>query len=120
MAKTNYSNAFAKFLNNDVKTAKIEALDGAEIKYRDLTMAESDAFTNRLIKDVKKDGKADIDFVEANKIKYEKVALILIEPQMTVEELRAFPSSAAEAINEINALVDQAVGQEADEGNLED
>ena len=33
MAKTDFSNAFAKFANHEVKIAKIKALDGAEIKY---------------------------------------------------------------------------------------
>jgi hypothetical protein len=105
MAKTDFSNAFAKFANHEVKTATIKALDGAEVQYRELTMAENDAFTKRLIKDFGKDGKeAEIDFNEANEIKYEKVALMLIEPKMTIEDLKALPASAIDAINEINAL----------------
>jgi len=121
MAKIDFSKAFAKFANNEVKTAKIEALDGAEIKYRDLTMSENDAFTNRLIKGVDKQGEAEIDYAEANEIKYEKAAMILVEPKMTVEELKALPASAAEAINEINALIDAQKDDVATpEGNLED
>ena len=121
MAKTDFSQAFAKFANNEVKTAKIKALDNAEIKYRELTMAENDAFTNRLIKDVTKDGEAEIDFKEANEIKYEKAAMILVEPTMTVKELKALPASTSEAINEINALVEAQKDDIAgSEGNSED
>ena len=104
MAKTDFSQAFAKFANHEVKTAFIKALD-AEIQYRELTMQENDEFTKRLIKDFGTDGKnAEIDFEEANEIKYEKVSVMLVEPKMTVEDLKALPASAIEAINEINAL----------------
>jgi len=121
MAKIDFSKAFAKFANNEVKTAKIEALDGAEVKYRELTMTENDAFTNRLIKGVDKHGEAEIDYAEANEIKYEKAAMILVEPKMTVEDLKALPASASEAINEINALAEAQKDDIAgSEGNLED
>jgi len=106
MAKIDYSNAFAKFANHEVKTAMIKAL-GAEIKYRDLTMAEVDVFSKRMIKGYGEDNRTpEIDFDEATEIKYEKVAMIMIEPKMTVEQLKALPAAAIEAINEINALVD--------------
>ena len=106
MAKTDFSNAFAKFENHEVKTATIKAL-GADIQYRELTMAEVDTFSKRLIKGYGSDNKTpEIDFDEANEIKYEKVATILIDPKMTVKQLKALPASAVEAINEINALVD--------------
>ena len=120
MAKTDFSNAFAKFANHEIKVATIKALDNAEVKYRELTMAENDAFTKRLIKDFGKDGKdAEIDFNEANEIKYEKVALMLVEPKMTIEMLKDLPASAIDAINEINALGE--LKDEVDEkGNSDD
>ncbi len=118
MAKTAID-PFAIFVNNEVKKAKIEALNGYEITYRELTMHESDAFTTRLIKGVKDDGTADVDFTEANKIKYEKLSLILIDPKKTVEELEAMSASAGAAINEINALVEDKKDEVDDEGNSE-
>jgi hypothetical protein len=119
MAKTDFSNAFAKFANHEVKTAKIKALDGAEIKYRELTMAETDAFTARIVKKYATDNAdAEIDFNAAAEIKYEKVALMLIEPKMTVEELKALPASATAAITEINSLVEDD-DMVDNEGNLE-
>ena len=109
MAKK-FENAFAMFNATETKTAKIEALGGAEIEYRELTMAEQDAFSKRIVKSYGADGKSpEIDFEEANKIKYEKAALVLITPAMTVDDLMGLPASAADAINEINALVDPEV-----------
>jgi len=103
MAKTDYSNAFAKFANHTVKTAKIEALDGAEIKYRDLTMAEGDEFSKRLIKGYGEDGQTpEIDYNAANEIKYEKAALILIDPPKTVEELKEIYAGRVDVIK-VNA-----------------
>jgi hypothetical protein len=111
MKKADFSNAFAKFANHEVKVAYIKALD-AEVKYRELTMAEVDVFSKRMIKGYGEDNRTpEIDFDEANEIKYEKAAMILVEPKITVKELKALPAAAIEAINEINALVD---GDEAD------
>ncbi len=111
MAKTNPFTIFVAAK----KTAKIDALGGAEVTYRDLTMMENDEFSKRLIKDYN-DGKPEIDFDEASEIKYEKAALILVDPVMTVEELKALPSSALSAINEINALIDPKDEDEAEKG----
>ncbi len=88
------------------KKAVIEALDGYEITYRDLTMKENDEFTKRFVKGYGADGKTpEIDFDEATKIKYEKAALVLIDPVKTVKELEGMGAHALKAINEINALV---------------
>jgi len=116
MAKTDFSAAFAKFANHEIKTAKIKALDGAEIKYRELTMAEGDAFSKRLIKGYGEDGQSpEIDYNAANEIKYEKAAMILVDPAMSVDDLKALSVQAIEAINEINALVDPDTKEEKDE-----
>ena len=70
-------------------------------------MAETDAFTARIVTKYATDStEAEIDFDAASEIKYEKAALVLIDPKMTVEELKALPASATAAINEINALVE--------------
>ncbi|RLA73552.1 MAG: hypothetical protein DRG30_06140 [Epsilonproteobacteria bacterium] len=111
MAKVN---PFTIFIA-DKKIAKIKALGGAEIVYRDLTMQENDAFSKRLVKSYS-DGKPEIDFDAASEIKYEKSAMILIDPEMTVEELKALPASAVSAINEINALLDVPT-EDDEEGN---
>ncbi len=101
------------------KTAFIEELN-TEIKYRDLTMAESDAFNKRLLKDF--DGKGDptIDLDEATKINYEKIELALIEPKMTVKDLKKLPTSASKAISAIVKAIDGKEDEIDDEGKSDD
>jgi len=106
MAKKDFSDAFVKFENHEVKTAHIKAL-GADIQYRELTMSEVDAFSKRLVKGYGADGKTpELDFDAANEIKYEKAALALVSPTKTADELKAYLASFLDVINEINILVD--------------
>ncbi len=112
MAKT-YTNPFDMFGGNEVKRAVIEALGGAEISYRELSMLESDGFSKRLVKSYGEDGRTpELDFDAATEIKYEKASLVLVDPKMTVEQLKALSAHAVGAINEINALVDPEVDEE--------
>jgi hypothetical protein len=46
-----------------------------------------------------------IDIAEATAIKYEKVALMLVEPEMTADQLRDLPLGANDAIDEILDLL---------------
>ena len=113
MAKTN---PLAKYLL-DEKKAKLESLDGYEITYRDLTLKEAEEFSNRMIKDFKH-GEPEIDLEEMNKIKYEKAALVLIDPKLPpMDELMDnYGSKMLDVINEINKLVEPDKKDE-DEGN---
>ena len=83
----------------------IEALD-AEVTFRPLTMAEADAFNKRLLGDY--DGKGDpkIDLNAATMINYEKVAACLVDPKMTIQNLKALPVTASKAIAEIVKAID--------------
>ena len=100
------------------KKATIKALGDAEITYRDLTLAENDAFTKRIIKKMGADGgQPEIDFNQASEIKYEKVSVMLLDPVMTVDELKNLHGSTAlEALNEILALLEPE-GDDDEEGN---
>lgn len=113
-------NPFDMYLTEE-KKAKIEALNGAEITYRELTMGESDAFNKRLLKDY--DGKGDptIDLAEATKINYEKIVKAVISPELTVEYLESLGNSASKATTEIIKLIDGTKDDGVDEeGNSED
>ena len=112
MAKKNPFFAFRP----ETKTAKIKALDNAEIQYRELTLAENDAFNARMIKDFDPmDGNnPTIDLAEATAVKYEKVSKMLIDPPMTVDELKELGTGAGAAIDEILDLTN------ADESDLTD
>ena len=116
MANKTFVNPFDVFTTTE-KTVRIEALN-ADIKLRELTMAESDSFNKRLLKGYSGKGDPEINMEEATQINYEKVALCLIEPKMTVEQLQALPSSASKAINQIVKIIDgREDGPEEEEGN---
>jgi len=113
-------NIFAQFAGATEKEATLttEPLKGQKIKYRELTMIESDDFTKKLVKGYDGDGKPELDMEGLTEAKYEKAALCLIDPAVTVEELKEFDSSFAAVLTEINGLID---GKEDDvedeEGN---
>ena len=108
-----------KFINNEVFKAKVEALDNAEISYRKLTMSEADMFTDKMIKDFGEDGTPVINRESMNEIKYEKIALCLIEPKMSIEDLKDLPADAINVITEIGFLIDgiSPKSDEDSEGN---
>ena len=97
------------------QTVFIEALQ-AEVEFRSLTMAESDAFNKRLLGDYSGKGDPQIDLAEATKINYEKVALCMSSPKMSIEDLKKLPVTASKAMNEIVKAID---GRE-DEADKED
>jgi len=79
-------NPFAQFTGAIEKTVHIDSLN-ADITYRPLTMAEDDAFNLRLLKGSTQ-ANPEMNMEEATKIKYEKIALMLINPKVTVKELK--------------------------------
>ena len=120
MATKKYINPFAVFINTEVKTATIKALDNAEVEYRELTLRENDAFNSRMIEDFDPRSGEDptINIAEATRIKYEKVALMLITPAMTADELMDLPFTAGDAIEEIlNLQKDDEEEMVDNEGN---
>ena len=91
--KNNNSNPFAMFEFGTHK-AVIEALNGAEIEYRKLTMEENDTFQKLLVKGFDDDGKPELDVNKYTDVKYEKVSAGMVSPKMTPAELKALPSEA--------------------------
>ena len=112
------SNPFFAF-KLDEKKAKIKALGGAEITYRELSVKESDAFNLRMIsKDYKPsdDGSVpSVNIEEAMAIKYEKVSAMLIDPKMSPEDWNNVDGGARDAIDEILDLVNDAEDEALDE-----
>ena len=106
-------NPFDKFAIHE-RTEYIKALD-AEVTFRPLTKKEADAFSVRLLKNYNGSDDMNIDLEEANKINMEKVALCLIEPKLTVNDMLQYGSEISDAINEIAALIDgRSVDTESD------
>ena len=114
------NNPFDKFVT-ETKTAHIDSLD-YDITYRELTMAESDAFNKRLIKGYDKENGAEFDMNEATQVGYEKIELCLIDPKMTAEDLKKLGTSATKAINEILKVIEGGADDMVDKetGNSED
>ena len=99
------ANLFDKF-KLQTKTVNIEALDGAEVTIQELTVSQSSDFYQRMVSGVGEDGKVQIDYSAIPDIKLDKVATAMIEPKMTVDELKELSSSASLAIDEIAGAID--------------
>ena len=116
MAKETFVNPFDMYVR-ETEVVFIEALN-AEVTLQSLTMAENDAFTARLFKNYKNKDEMNIDMAEATKINYEKVSLALVQPKMTVNQLKALSTKATDAIAEIVKHIDgREDDEEAEEGN---
>lgn len=114
MSKTT-KNPFDIFAINN-RTEFITAL-GQEVTFRPLTKKEADEFNVRLLKDYRGDeSNMNIDLAEANRINMEKVALCLVEPKLTIEEIEAYGAGISDAINEIVAFIDGRSDDNEEEG----
>lgn len=107
---------------NPFNTFKIEttkhhiAALNAEIELKQLTLAESSVIDNILYSEgFDKDGKPKLTMEAINKAKLQRVAMALVKPKMSVEELLALPSEASEAINEIADILNPQ--KQDEEGN---
>lgn len=116
MANTK-ANPFSLFTLGE-QTVFIEALN-AEVTFRSLTMSESDEFNKRLLKGYTGKGDPQVDMNEATKINYEKVAMCLISPKMSIEDLKALPVTANKAIGEIAKAIDGRTDEDEAEAEEE-
>ena len=110
-------NPFLQFVGHIEKTVHIDGLN-ADIVYRPLTMAEEDGFNLRLLKGSTQE-KPQMNMEEANEIKYEKIATMLIEPKITVKELKALNNGASSVIVEILQKLEPKNDATDEEGNSE-
>ncbi len=107
-------NPFAKFNVAGTRKAYIKSLD-YEIEYRPLTMEDDDEYSLRLVVE-NADGSRSMNYEEATDIKYEKVSKVLVDPPMTVEQLRVLSSDADAVMVEILKLIEPKVPVD-DQGN---
>ena len=98
-------NPFGKFKVR-TKKVKIKALENAEVTIQELSVAQSTDFYKRVIKGFDEEGKAELNYNELADIKLEKVAAGMIEPYMSLEELKGLANSANKAIDEISEAID--------------
>lgn len=93
------SNPFDKF-KTKTKKVSIKSL-GCDVTIKEPTVDETQSFYAALAKE---DGTFDVAKLFDAKI--QKIADCMIEPKMTVEELKALSNEASEALNEIYEIID--------------
>jgi hypothetical protein len=98
-------NPFGKFKVR-TKKVKIKALDNAEVTVQELSVAQSTDFYKRVVKGFNEEGKAELNYNELADIKLEKVAAGMIEPYMSLDELKGLANGANKAIDEISEAID--------------
>ncbi len=113
-------NPFDAFKGLASHTAKIKSLDDFEITYRKLTRKEADDFNDKIVKEYDDNGKAKIDMKAISTVVYEKIALCLIDPVMTVKDLQGLEADSNEPMAEIAKLLEKQPDKVDDEGNQDD
>lgn len=100
-------NPFDKYKKSDY-TVEIESL--GKIKLREFTVEESTAYSKRMVL-INEEGDAKLNYNDIAEIKLDKVSAALVEPKMTVEQLKALNSNAIEVIEAINKAIDEHEGK---------
>lgn len=97
------ANPFTKFVTKS-KKVKIVALGNAMVEVREPTISEVADFYKLLTGE---DGKFNnANFLDA---KIERVANCMVEPKMSIEELKALGSSSADAIGEVYDAIEALI-----------
>ena len=112
MKKTNPFDIFAV----NTRTVYIKSL-GQDVTIRPLTKAESDDFQRRLVKNYNADGTVELNLEEINEINLEKVAMCVVDPKITVKQLKEYADSVNDAIAEILEYIDGKPEDGTDAGN---
>lgn len=93
------SNPFDKF-KTKTKKVTIKSL-GCDVTIKEPTVSETQSFYASMAKE---DGTFDVSKLFDAKV--QKIADCMIEPKMTVEELRSLSNEASEALNEIYEAIE--------------
>jgi len=98
------SNPFDQFVIQD-KEYEIKSL-GATVTLRKLTLEQSQSFMDKAVKGMDKDDNPIIDIKAIQEGNFAKVSMSLVNPKMTVKQLKALGSGAKDVITEIVNIVD--------------
>lgn len=88
------------------KKVKIKSLGNKEVTISEMTVAQSNEFYSKVVTGYKEDGTPIIEYTAVPEVNLEKVATCMVEPKMTVEELKQLSSEASKAISEISDAID--------------
>jgi len=99
-------NPFTKYKATE-RTIKVKAL-GADVKIKSLSLADSKRVDEVLYRNGFKDGgEPNFTMDDITEAKLLKVSLSLVEPQMSVTDLKELPAEAMEAIDEIATAINE-------------
>ncbi len=79
---------------------------GATVQLRALTLKQSQEFLDKAVKGVDDEGNPIVDVKAIQEARYAKVSAALVEPKMTVGDLKALSTDAKAAIEEILDIID--------------
>lgn len=108
-------NPFHKYAPTGTHKAFIKSLN-YEIEFRKLTMAEDDEYNLAMMKGVNREDQT-INVEAASEIKYQKIAKQLIDPKVTVKDLKSMEIEGSEAIVEVLQAI-EGKKRVDDKGNL--
>jgi len=98
-------NPFTKYKATE-RTLKVKALN-ASVKLKSLSLSESKRVDEILYRNGFKDGEANFTMDDITEAKLLKVSLSLVEPEMSVTDLKELPAEAMEAIDEIATAINE-------------
>ena len=97
-------NPFDQFLITP-KEYEIKSL-GATVTLRKLSLEQSQSFLDKSVKGMDKDDNPIIDLAGIRESNFEKVSLALMDPKMTVKQLKSLGSGAKEVMTELLDIID--------------
>ena len=115
MAKSKV-NPFNKYITVE-KKAVIKELDGYEITYREPTYEEAENYQKSIVDGYDDEGNPKLDMDKVNDVRLERVCDCLIDPAMTMEDLKALGASSIDAILAIDAVIS---GRESEESIMDE
>ncbi len=104
-------NPFLQF-KTETKEVQIEALNGATISLQQPTISQTSDFSRGIFDGKNEDGTPKLDYGKVFEANLIKISVCMVEPKMSVEDLRGLSSSADKAIAEIISSIDNWDGVE--------
>ena len=96
----------------EAKEYEIKSL-GATVTLRKLTLSQSEEFMDKSVKGLDKDDNPIIDMAGIRESNYAKVSLALVDPKMTIKQLKGLGSDAKDVMVEILDIIDPMPKAEA-------
>ena len=106
-------NALLKKFALDERKVHLKSID-ADVVLRNFTSEENDEFAKYAIKSMDADGNPEVDLSKSMELKYMKVSAALVEPELTVDDLKGM-YGAKDFITEVLKELGEADPEKVDE-----